>query len=193
MKKPTRFVVLDTETGGFDPATDSILSLGGVVIADGVIQEQGFYLLVNEGEHYHANEGAIAVNGITLEQTQADGLSPAQVVRFLHNWLGKWGLTWGVVIIGANTNFDVGFIKRLYRLAGVPYDKRFSHRTMDVQSIAGFLEQANLFDLGGDSASLDNLCRRLKVEIDRTTVHNSMEDARATAHVYQKLLALTGK
>lgn len=193
MKKPTRFVVLDTETGGFDPATDSILSLGGVVIADGVIQQQGFYLLVNEGEHYHANEGAIAVNKITLEQTQADGLSPAQVVKFLHNWLGKWGLTWGVVIIGANTNFDVGFIKRLYRLAGVPYDKRFSHRTMDVQSIAGFLEQANLFDLGGASASLDNLCKGLGVEIDRAASHNSMEDARATAHVYQKLLALTKK
>lgn len=191
MKKPTRFVVLDTETGGFDAGTNSILSLGGVVIAEGKVQEQGFYALVNEGtDLYNANEGAIKVNGITREQTEVEGLTPTMTVSLLHKWLGKWGLTWGVVIIGANTNFDVGFIKRLYRLAGVPYDKRFSHRTMDVQSIAAFLEQAGHFDLGGESASLDNLCKRLDVQIDRDAAHNSMEDARATAHVYLKLLDL---
>ncbi len=191
MKKPTRFVVLDTETGGFDAAADSILSLGAVVIAEGKIQEPRFFKMINEGDNYNANEGAIAMNGITREHTETMGVSPRDAVLMLVSWMHKWGLSFGVVMIGANIGFDKPFVQRLFRLAGeeARYNKLFTHRTMDVQSIAAFLEQAGHFDLKGKSASLQNLCQLLDVEIDRSGYHSADIDALATAEVYLKLLA----
>ena len=191
MKRPDTFVVLDTETGGFNPTTDSILSLGGVIIKKGVVQEQKFYTLICE-EDIHANEGALKVNGLTIEQIKKEGLSPKLAVNMLARWMSNHGLTFDTVVIGANIGFDMGFIKRMFGQADQmkAFNKIFSHRTMDVQSIAAFLEQGMYLDLGGNSASLDNLCKLLHVDIDRAEAHNAAEDARATAHVYLALLDL---
>jgi DNA polymerase-3 subunit epsilon len=190
VKKTDTFIVMDTETGGFDARANSILSLGAVIVRNRQVLPSNFYILINEGETYNANEGAIKVNGITEAMTREHGVAPATAVRSLKSWMAKSGLNWGVVAIGANIGFDVPFVKRLFTLGGQPYDKLFSHRTMDVQSIAAFLEQAGHFDLKGQSASLDNLCKLLNVPIARDMVHNALSDATATAQVYLKLLDL---
>ena len=88
----SKILVVDTETGGLDPNTDSILSIG-MVIMDSETGELGpeYYTLINE-PNLSANPKALEVNGLTVEKIKAEGLPPSVVVRDIGTFLRQHGL-----------------------------------------------------------------------------------------------------
>lgn len=182
-----KFVVLDTETGGLDPATSSIFTLGAVVV-DGEEIVGTFSVMINEGE-LHFTEEALRVNGLTTEKIKATGVSPARAVEQLIAWLGSFGLRKDVLMAGHNTAFDLGFMKRLFRLAGKDIFKTFSYRTVCTQTTAMFLNLAGVANF--KKTSLDALCSFYGIVIREggaTATHDATEDATATAKLLVKLM-----
>jgi DNA polymerase-3 subunit epsilon len=181
-----KLLVIDTETGGLDPARHSILSIAALVYQDGVVVDE-YYSLVAEPEIV-AEESALKINGLTVEQVRSEGTSAPNAADAIEAMLQKHDMRDRVTIAGHNAAFDRAFLLRLWRLAGRDGDKRFSHRVLCVQTGALLLEQAGRVVLPGGSASLDSLCAMWGIPLDRASGHHALTDARAHAAVLRRLI-----
>jgi DNA polymerase III epsilon subunit-like protein len=190
MSKKRKLVVIDTETGGLDVNTHSLLSIAVLVWSEGAVEDE-FYTLVNEGEIV-ADEQALKINGLSVERVKAEGVNPLQAVNAITSMLLKHDLRRDVRIVAHNAPFDVPYVKRLWRLAGRDFAKQFSYRSLCTQTGALLLEQAGRIDLPGGSASLDNLVKLWSIKLDRTGGHNALADAHACAGVLKHEIALIG-
>jgi DNA polymerase III epsilon subunit-like protein len=196
-----KLFVFDTETGGLDPAEQSILTLGGVIFEDGEIRDE-FDVKIAEPLMVVEQE-AMAVNHINLGDLAATGVSPLLAVRSLEEFLRPHFRVGRTTLAGQNVAFDVGFLRRLYRLAAaeaatVPdayhlafkaWEKRmyrlYSHHTLDTQSSALLLELAGV-DTFPNGRSLGALCE--KYGVTNEGAHSALADARATAQVLGKMM-----
>jgi DNA polymerase III epsilon subunit-like protein len=183
-----KVLVIDTETGGLDASLFSLLSVAAIVLNEGVVEEE-YYTLVNEDVIIVEDE-AMKINRLDLERNRSEGKNPRQVVNVLNNLILKHGIRRGVTIVAHNAPFDVSYMKRLYRLAGVDYSKWFAYRSLCTVTGALLLDQAGRITLPGGSASLDNLTTLWNLKLDRPDGHNALDDARATVLVYNKLIQM---
>jgi DNA polymerase III epsilon subunit-like protein len=187
-----RLLVIDCETGGLDCREHSILSLGAVIWNDNSIDAK-FQVVIREPLMSTTLE-ALRINGFTNEIIENEGVSPSTAVQALQNFLLANDLRGRITLVGHNVAFDVGFLRRLYRLAGLSdkqYEKMFSHRVLCTQSLALALEAAGRCDFR--RTSLDALCRYFKIDIREDASfgrHDALEDACAAAHLLTAELAL---
>jgi DNA polymerase III epsilon subunit-like protein len=158
-----------------------------VVVNQGAIDGDIELLIWDETALVEAD--AMKVHGIPIARIIAEGLAPHQAVAKLEQFLARHDLMRGdVVLAGHNAPFDVGFLRRLYRLANADFLKRFSYRSLCTQTGALLLEQAGRIVLPGGSASLDALCKLWNLQ--RDTPHNALTDARATAAILKRMVYL---
>jgi DNA polymerase-3 subunit epsilon len=185
MYNKEKLLVIDTETGGLDPTQHSILSLGAVVYGVGGHIEDELYIQIAE-PNIVATPAALKVNGIDLTTWVGD--DPLQAVVYLKNWLQKNWIRKPVGLAGHNVaSFDVGFVKRLFALAGEDYSKVFHYRMLDTMTLAYALDLAGRLP-GLRSRGLDALCQRFGIVIRKGEAHNALEDARATAQLLTRLM-----
>lgn len=172
----------DVETGGLDPKTDALLSVGLAVLSDGEIVGSAHWDVQPEGRR--VDPEALAVNGIDLDRHVRFAYSrevvAGLVATFCRTVFGEQPATLG----GHVVSFDVGFLKELF--VGRRYGTLFSHRTIDTAIIARFLMDAGL--LRAESAGLGSVCEALGIVNPRP--HDALEDALASAAAYAKMLKL---
>lgn len=181
-----RLLVIDTETGGFDPLMWSILSIGAVVWEDGNLLGEAEVLVAEQPVEVEA--GAMKVNRIDLKEHVAIGLAPKRAVATFENFILEYFPQGKVPLAGHNVGFDIGFLQRLYRLAGVDFETRFSHRSIDTSSIMNFLRLAGKLPI--PNSSLDSGLRYFRIEVKGHERHSALADARATAKVLTALIEL---
>ncbi|MEA3506890.1 MAG: 3'-5' exonuclease, partial [Elusimicrobiota bacterium] len=123
-------LVVDTETGGFEPQTHSILSIGMVVANCNEIVDS-IEINIKE-ENIIADKESLQVNKIDIDEHVKTAISPAETIEEINKFtqkqknlirddLGR------VVIAGHNIFFDIDFMRRLYRLGNSDYRKYFSY------------------------------------------------------------------
>jgi len=174
-------IVIDTETGGLDPGVHSILSLGACVYP----QAPGgptFEMFVRE-DPMMVTAGALDVNDIDLRRAAE---KPVDVWDRFVSWVRNVEGSTGVILGGHNTPFDIGFLRRLARLAKGSVDGIFSHRYVDTMTVARFFVLSG--DLpSGHSCSLASLCATYSVV--RTGEHTALGDALATRDLLTEMIA----
>lgn len=171
-----RFVVLDSETTGFSPQLDRILTIGAVAIQNGEIRlDDSFDALLR----VTGDVGPVDVHGVTPDETRR-GLDEADaLVRFL-------GYLRDGVVVGHHVGHDVAMLDAgLARLGNL----RLLNRTLDTADLTlhldadGALERALPRHL-----TLDSLADLFGViPHDR---HTASGDAFITAMVFLRLLTL---
>jgi DNA polymerase-3 subunit epsilon len=172
---------VDTETGGLDSQVHSILSLGLVAWQDGrIVGEDEFKI---KEDPIIVTPEALAVNQIDLRD-QSNWWMPLSVVREIDITLPRRDAPNSPlpIIGGHNTPFDVGFVRRLYRIVGCHYP--FSHRYVDTLPVARFLMDAGIIKAKG--AGLTALCAYFGIK--NRARHGALGDAVATAELYTRLL-----
>jgi DNA polymerase-3 subunit epsilon len=187
-----RLLVIDTETGGIDPLKCSLLSIGAVVWEDGQILDQ-LEIYVREREIV-ADSEAMAINCIDLDWLKGSGQTPSDAVASLRSLLNRHfggGSPRKVTLGGHNIGFDVGFLKRLYRLAAEDYAADFSHRVLDTSSMVGLLILAGRLPI--EVASSNNSFRHFGIEVAKGQRHKALADAVATATLLNRLIGLVCK
>lgn len=184
-----KIVVIDTETGGLDAEQNSLLSITLVVVHGGGI-DATLPLSINDPSGT-VEDVTVSIHGLTAEYCKLFGSTPGEAVDqiedflLMHDFRDPRKVTLG----GCQTDFDVNFLKRLYRLAGKDYGTRYDRRVLDISHGALLLEQAGRLDLRGDVPSLENICRAVGVALDRPNgVHTSIGDATATAKVLSRMI-----
>ncbi len=184
-----RIVVIDTETGGLDPARHSLLSIAAVLLADGEITDGREWLVREPDAELNVEAEALAVNHINLAQHLEQAQPPAAVAAELAAFIPREFRPYKgrALLAGHNVGFDYGFLMRLARVAGDPQfvNRHFNHRTLDTAAILHFLHLRG--ELPVNPGGLARACRYFQIE--HTAVHTALGDATATAKLLAHLLA----
>jgi DNA polymerase-3 subunit epsilon len=175
-----RFVVLDLETTGLNPATDAIVTIGAVsVVAGDIILEDSFAELLKVTQ----NTAAVMVHGVTREQS-LHGVDEAVAIERLLEFLKD-----GVIVGHHNGHYNTAVNTVCSRRWGFT----LRNRSLDTMDLSLHLEAAGAFAdqqaLG--RFTLDALCERFGiVPHDR---HTAAGDAFITGQVFQRLVRLASR
>jgi DNA polymerase III epsilon subunit-like protein len=183
----TKLLVIDTETGGVDPDRHSILSLAAVLWEDGEIRGE-VEILIAEGD-LMVTARALEINRIDLVAHSRQAIAPRVALALLLDFVSKHyrqELAAGeqVAIVG----FDLGFLKRLCRIAGAEFPSVFSHRVLDTASVLRFLSLTGL--LPAKAVASNGAFEYFGINIQAETRHSALGDARATAELLTRLVEL---
>lgn len=172
-----RFIVLDTETTGFNRGevsrTHRIIEIACIEIIDGVITGKEFHAFVDPGRLI--SKKAVEIHGITnsfIKGKRRFEDVASQFFTFIAD----------SIIVIHNAAFDISFLNKEFNLLPnrlKPYGSRFEF--IDTLIIARAL-------FPGADNSLDGLALRFQIT-GRDGVHSALSDARILARVWLLLLA----
>lgn len=170
--KDRRFVVFDTETTGFSPKTDRILSIGCVGIRDFKIK------IIDQFECYiqqnYFNPDTVKIHGLLREGHLLKLDEETAITNFL-DYIED------AVLIAHHAAFDIAMINTALKRMDLP---KLKNQVLDT----GHLFQKTKIDPSKVHFSLDELSNRFQIPLhDR---HTASGDAYITAVLFIKLLAL---
>ncbi|QBN18227.1 3'-5' exonuclease [Flavobacterium nackdongense] len=170
----TRFVVLDTETTGFDYEKDRILCIGAIVLQNYKIPIQESLEIYIQQEHY--NQSTAQIHGI-LRASVLDRPYELEALQQLIDFLGD------SIIVAHHTHFDITMINKALERNGL---SKLKNKTLDT----GLLYKKTLLNSPllprKDNYSLDDLAD--KFDISKKDRHTAMGDAYITAIAFLKIV-----
>lgn len=170
----TRFVVLDTETTGFDYEKDRILCIGAIVLQNNKISIQDSLEIFIEQEHY--NQDTAQIHGI-LKDFVLDRPNELGALEQFTAFLGD------SIIIAHHTKFDVTMINKALERNELP---KLKNRNLDTAVLyKKTLIVSNLLEIK-ENYTLDDLAD--KFDISKKDRHTAMGDAYITAIAFLKIL-----
>lgn len=170
----TRFVVLDTETTGFDYTNDRILCIGALVLQNGVIPINESLEIFIQQEHY--DEASAKIHGI-LKECVIERPTELEALQEFLTFLGD------SIIIAHHTVFDITMINKALERNGLP---ELKNKTLDTAVLyKKTLLISNLLERK-ETYSLDELAD--KFDISKKDRHTAMGDAYITAIAFLKIL-----
>jgi DNA polymerase-3 subunit epsilon len=175
-----RFVALDSETTGLNPAVDRLITIGAVAVIDGdIVLGDSFAALLK----MERNTDAVTVHGVTRDESR-QGVDEAQALERFLDYLGDG------VIVGHHIGHDIATFDAAY---GRHWGARLANRSLDTMDLTLHLERDGAF--AGRPAirhfTLDALCDLFGViPHDR---HTAGGDAFITAQVFLRLVRLASR
>lgn len=168
-----RWVVLDTETSGLDPARDLLLSIGAVAVSpDGICVGDSFEVVLRNDRA--GGRDNIVVHGIGYDE-QSAGLPLPQALEALKDYVAD------APCVGFHCAFDQAVLVNAGRRAGIELPP---WRWMDVAQLAAALDSQRYRDGCRD---LDGWLAAAGIEV--AARHNAAADALATAELLLHLRA----
>ncbi|MDQ8014219.1 MAG: 3'-5' exonuclease [Flavobacterium nitrogenifigens] len=170
----TRFVVLDTETTGFDYDNDRILCIGALVLQNGIINVQDSFEVYLEQDHY--DKSTAQIHGI-LKDLLVERPTELEALQQFLDFLGD------SIIIAHHTIFDITMINKALERNGLPH---LTNKTLDTAYLyKKTLIQSHLFERK-DHYTLDDLAD--KFDISKKDRHTALGDAYITAIAFLKIV-----
>jgi DNA polymerase III subunit epsilon len=170
----TRFVVLDTETTGFDYDNDRMLCIGAITLQNGVITISDSFEMYIHQKHFDKN--SVQIHGILKDIVNH---KPSEL-EVLHQFIAFLGDS---IIIAHHTIFDITMINRALERNGLP---QLTNKTLDTAFLyKKTLIQSNLLEYK-DHYTLDDLAD--KFDISKKDRHTAMGDAYITAIAFLKIV-----
>lgn len=178
----TRLIVIDTETGGFDPSKNALLS----VVAVDSLDNESFTAIIKPNAEWICDNEALAKNGFTLDFLEKNGRPERDVIQDLALWLGTRRFS---VLAGCNVAFDRDFLKTAFARHDLTWPMG---KIVDLQAAAWLAYEVGGLDLpvgkdGQPRLNLDHIAAALGFCRSGKT-HNALEDALMTLACFRKLL-----
>lgn len=166
----TRWVIVDCETTGLNPARDVLLSIGAVAMIDGAIRlSDRFERALRPREA--SSRSNVLVHGIGLHaQQQAD--PPVQVLQDWQDWVA------GAPCVAFHAAFDRAFLERALRQA---LGATLRSRWLDLAELGPAL------DPHSRARALDDWLDQYQIRVSPR--HHASADALASAMLLQRWLS----
>jgi DNA polymerase-3 subunit epsilon len=183
--KADRILFIDTETGGIDPASNSLLSLGLVVWKELEVKAS-LEILIDDGI-LNVTEKALEINQIDLGEHRKKAVSPAVAIQQMDKFVNShFPKEEKIVLGGHNISFDVNFLNAFLTRNGYNFQQRFSHRHVDTSGILFYLYLTGKIKrkLTASQDALDYFGIAVQGR------HTALGDAVATAQLFSRLVGI---
>lgn len=166
---PRRWLVVDVETTGLDPRSDTLLAIGAVAVVDGrVVADDSIELTLRPANI--SSRSNILIHGIG-ESAQRDGLDPQLACQQFLDFAA------GAPLIAFHAEFDRAFLGRAVLACS---GSRMTSPWLDLAALAPVVEpQARARDL-------DEWLAHGAIDVDQR--HRAIDDAFATAMLLLRTL-----
>ena len=172
-KRPSRFVILSTETTGLNPAKDVILSFGAIgVEGNSIIVNDCFEAVLLQYKFLHDN----GISNEFIVESKLPKLGEPEAIQAFVDYIGN------AILVGHRIHFDVDMINEALYKAGC---SRLKNEALDIE-----IMHRKLNDITDKQFSIDELCKIYKV--NKSDRHSSSEDAYTIALLFLKLKSRLG-
>lgn len=171
------YISVDIEAAGPVPGLYSMLALGACVVDR---PDEAFYAELRPITDAFVPE-ALRVGGLSMERLQNEGRDPAEVMGTFRNWLRDRATgALHPVFVGFNASFDWAFVNwYFHRFLG---ENPFGFGGIDIKAY-----YMGLAGCAWAETTSSRLPPRFQSALPHT--HNALDDARAQADIFSKLLA----
>lgn len=170
----TKFVVLDTETTGFDVREDRILSIGAIVLQRQMILPKKAFEVFLEQDRY--SEETAKIHGI-LKEGRKDRITEREALKQTLKTLEN------AVLVAHHTSYDVAMLNNALKRTGLP---KLKNKTVDTAKLYyKTLSHTKQQKLDGHS-TLDDLAKAY--DISQKDRHTALGDAYITAIAFLRIL-----
>lgn len=173
------YVVLDTETTGFDYVTDRILSVGAVRLQGEVIHVNQSLELYLQQDHYDRETSTI--HGI-LRGEEQPRLNEKEAMKRVREYIGE------DIIVAHHARFDLKMLNRAMRRQGLP---PLRNTVLDTSTMYKKTLISSPLLKKQEAYSLDTLAD--KYNISKKDRHTALGDAYITAIAFLKIVKLLRK
>lgn len=183
-----KILFIDLETTGTDPDTHMITQIAAEYYVGGQKQKDFFTKVKAIPQPGTAvSLEALKITKQSLQDTMTNGKDEAEALMEFVDWLLELD-TSKLCICGHNVNFDINFIKALFKKYRLEqFDRVVSYRVEDTCSLARSMQKAGLLPL--DAVGLGKLSSSLGISIPKGEhLHNAATDVKITAKIYYRLL-----
>lgn len=177
-------VVVDVETGGFNPERNAILEIAAVTLtmdAQGnLLPESTYAFHVKPFEGADVEQSALDFTGIRLDDPlrQQVALSEAQALNEIFRPVRKAIKAHGctrAVLVGHNAAFDHGFLNAAVNRSGIKRNPFHPFSSFDTASLAGLMYGQTV---------LARACRAAGIPFDNGEAHSARYDTERTAELF---------
>ena len=170
-----RYFSVDVESSGPIPGKYSMLSLGACVVG---APERSFYVEIKPVSDEFLPE-ALRISGFDLHRLRHDGKTPKEAMRAFRAWVEAEAGHCRAVFVGFNSCYDWQFVNWYLEMFGG--GNPFGFGGVDIKSY--------FMGLSGRPWS-ETTSSRLppKFQPDEPQTHNALDDARAQASIFSKLM-----
>ncbi|MEJ2762264.1 MAG: ribonuclease T, partial [Gammaproteobacteria bacterium] len=177
-------VVVDVETGGFNPATDALLEIAAVLL--NVDAEGRWFLEETTSRHVQPFEGA-NLDKAALEFTGIDPDHPFRkqiavsertalddIFKPVRRHMKQHGCK-RAILVGHNPAFDIGFLNAVVERTGIKRNPFHPFSTFDTATLGGLAYGQTVLSRAVQAAGLD---------WDGSEAHSARYDAERTAELF---------
>jgi ribonuclease T len=174
--KPERYFSVDIESSGPIPGRFSMLSIGACVVGN---SKKAFYVELKPISR-DCVPAALEVSGFDLDILEKDGQPPEEAMKAFRAWVEKASGDHKAVFVGFNACYDWQFVN--WYLESFTGGNPFGFGGIDIKSY--------YMGLSGETwARTTSSQLPQEFQPDAPQTHNALEDARAQASIFHKLLA----
>ncbi|MEX1033746.1 MAG: ribonuclease T [Cellvibrionaceae bacterium] len=175
-------VVIDVETGGFNPATDALLEIAAVTLRmdeQGLLQpDRLFDFHIEPYAGSNVEQASLDFIGIDLEArevpAQPEEIAVNELFRPIRKTIKENGCN-RAVVVGHNAHFDLAFINAVVNRCNVKRNPFHPFSCFDTATLSG---------LAYGHTVLARACQLAGIEFDNEHAHSAAYDAEKTAELF---------
>jgi len=178
-------VVVDLETGGFNPNNNAILE-----IAITLIEEENGRLVPGVTERYHiepyeslvVEEESLEFTKIKLDHPLRQAVSEVDALKSLFKTINKNKTKYQcsrAILVGHNAHFDLSFLNASIERNKIKKSPFHPFSVIDTVSLGVAVTQQTV---------LARVCKELKIDYSNDDAHSAAYDSDITAKVFCKIL-----
>jgi len=181
-------VVVDLETGGFDPINNAILEIAVTLIG----QNDKYELVVLDTHRYHIDpykdliveQESLDFTKIKLDHPLRKAVSEKEALTELFKIINKAKSEYScsrAILVGHNAHFDLAFIKESIKRNNIKKSPFHPFSVLDTVSLGAMHTQQTV---------LARVCESLSIDYDSNEAHSAAYDAEITAKVFCNIINL---
>jgi len=181
-------VVVDLETGGFDPINNAILEIAATLIG----QNDKYELVVLDTHRYHIDpyedliveQESLDFTKIKLDHPLRKAVSEKEALTELFKIINKAKSEYScsrAILVGHNAHFDLAFIKESIKRNNIKKSPFHPFSVLDTVSLGAMHTQQTV---------LARVCESLNIDYDSNEAHSAAYDAEITAKVFCNIINL---
>ena len=181
-------VVVDLETGGFDPINNAILEIAVTLIG----QNDKYELVVLDTYRYHIDpyedliveQESLDFTKIKLDHPLRKAVSEKEALTELFKIINKAKSEYScsrAILVGHNAHFDLAFIKESIKRNNIKKSPFHPFSVLDTVSLGAIHTQQTV---------LARVCESMNIDYDSNEAHSAAYDAEITAKVFCNIINL---